>query len=156
MTDNWKIEKHIANLANLVQKFDSGFFPDQDFYEEYEWEILMMANEIANKQYETTDIKLLYDKIQIETYSKHKNTMKWEKETSVADAEKKTALELIDSTTWTKRWEAVTKQFTDILNNYRRFWEVIKSRLIRDMSDRKRSDLAMSTTASNISNELPF
>lgn len=144
MVDNWQLDKYQANLKALVDKFDTWFFPDQDFYEAYEREILMYANEMAQKQYEYSNVKIDYDKLYQQKYEEFGTQTETDKKTGEqkqitdAEAKRRTSTSMLDSTCWVDRFEATTKMYMDILNNYRRFWEVIKSRLIKDMSDQKR------------------
>lgn len=154
MVDNWVIAKHQATLAELVRKFETWFFPDQDFYEAYEREILMYANEMAQKQREYTNTKIDYVKLYVQKCNEYKT----EKEkVSVAEAERQTDLYFVETKAWVDRFEATTKMYMDVLNNYRRFGEIIKSRLIKDMSDQKRLDTVQKAQSLwTIADETPF
>ena len=81
MVDNWQLDKYQANLKALVDKFDTWFFPDQDFYEDYEREILMYANEMAQKQYEYSNVKIDYDKLYQQKYEEFGTQTETDKKT---------------------------------------------------------------------------
>ena len=140
----YEIPKLSWELSRLVKTLDTGGMVTQDFYEEYEYNILQMSIAIAVDQQ-----WLLYKKIRLELdmterheeYKKTKET-NWEKYT-FADWERATESQYRKQISELKELESVSDMYNKILQSYRRYGEVMKSRIISDMSDAKRADLAM-------------
>lgn len=130
-----------ANLKKLMSELDTGRIIDQDFYENYEFEILQFSIEMSVRLQEQAyaKIKLIEEmSLRHERYKKdkEKNGEKY----TFADGERATESNFMTKSTLQKENEALDDMNNRILNAYRRYGEVIKSRLISDMSDLKRLD----------------
>lgn len=135
-----QISKAQANLADLIRKLDDWTFPDQDFYENYEFEILRYANALAVEDQSNVISKIRFDVEYVKLKSDYANS---KDKCSDAEATRYADSQLIDKESHIKEVKATLDMYKDILNSYRRYGEVIKSRLIKDMSDQKRLDTYM-------------
>jgi hypothetical protein len=134
------ISKSIANLNRLMIQLDEWKFIDQDFYENYEFEILHFSIALANIENDTTFKKLDLIKEMAVRQDDYKNKIEETGKYVIADGARATEFQFLEKNSLQKKQESMDDTNKSILNAYRRYGEVIKSRLISEMADLKRLD----------------
>lgn len=146
-----KLIQTLANLENLRNKLATEVAPGRELYEEREWELLEYATELWADQTLNMLAKIHYDKEYTIECAKFKE---WKEK--VSDAETKRAVDflLLTKETDYKTQEAILQWHQKQYDAYRRFSEnILKARLIWEMSDMKRQDIFVKSPGEN---NMPF
>lgn len=133
------IDRYSADMQELIRKFNDNPFITQEFYEEYEFALMEFSNCLATER-----VSVNYEKIQMDQeYTKKFNEIRQDTKTN-ADAEAKTDLFFVDRKAKRRSLDNVMSMYNDLIWNYRRWWDTMKSSIIWERQDNKRIDSAMS------------
>lgn len=137
---NWK-------MVDLIRKFNESPFVTADLYEEFEYNLLEYSRVLFNELHQNWYDKIQFDLEYTEQFEKQRPDCK-----SNADAEAKVDATLAIRKSKLKAMENTNTLYDRLYKSYCRRWEVMRSRLISNMSEAKQTQTAIQ----NISNELPF
>ena len=133
------IDRYSADMQELIRKFNDNPFITQEFYEEYEFALMEFSNCLATER-----VSVNYEKIQMDQeYTKKFNEIRQDTKTN-ADAEAKTDLLFVDRKAKRRSLDNVMNMYNDLVWNYRRWWDTMKSSIIWERQDNKRIDSVMS------------
>lgn len=133
------IDKYSANMHELIRKFNDNPFITQEFLEEYEFALLEFSNCLA-----TEKVSVNYEKIQMDLDYSKKFTELRDECKSNADCEAKTDWLFAERKAKRKSLDNVMNMYNDLIRNYRRRWDTMKSSIIWERQDNKRIDTVMS------------
>lgn len=133
------IDKYSANMHELIRKFNDNPFITQEFYEEYEFTLMEFSNCLA-----TEKISVNYEKIQMDLDYSKKFTELRDECKSNADCEAKTDWLFAERKAKRKSLDNTMNMYNDLIWNYRRWWDTMKSSIIWERQDNKRIDTVMS------------
>lgn len=137
---NWK-------MVDLIRKFNDNPFVTADLYEEFEFNLLEYGRALFNELHQNGYDKIQFDLEYTEQFEKTRPDCK-----SNADAEAKVDATLAIRKSKLKAMENTNQLYDRLYKSYCRRWEVMRSRLISNMSEAKQTQTAIQS----ISNELPF
>lgn len=133
------IDKYSANMHELIRKFNDNPFITQEFLEEYEFALLEFSNCLATER-----VSVNYEKIQMDLdYSKRFTELRDECKSN-ADCEAKTDWLFAERKAKRKSLDNTMNMYNDLIWNYRRRWDTMKSSIIWERQDNKRIDTVMS------------
>lgn len=138
-TKTMTIDKYSANMHELIRRFNDNPFITQEFVEEYEFALLEFSNCLA-----TEKVSVNYEKIQIDLDYTKKFAELREECKSNADCEAKTDLLFAERKAKRRSLDNTINMYNDLIWNYRRWWDVMKSSIIWERQDNKRIDTVMS------------
>ena len=133
------IDKYSANMHELIRKFNDNPFITQEFYEEYEFTLMEFSNCLATER-----VSVNYEKIQMDLDYSKKFTELRDECKSNADCEAKTDWLFAERKAKRKSLDNTMNMYNDLIWNYRRRWDTMKSSIIWERQDNKRIDTVMS------------
>ncbi len=133
------IDKYSANMHELIRKFNESPFITQEFYEEYEFTLMEFSNCLATER-----VSVNYEKIQMDLDYSRKFTELRDECKSNADCEAKTDWLFAERKAKRKSLDNTMNMYNDLIWNYRRRWDTMKSSIIWERQDNKRIDTVMS------------
>lgn len=133
------IDRYSADMHELIRKFNDNPFITQEFVEEYEFALLEFSNCLATER-----VSVNYEKIQMDLDYSKKFTELRDECKSNADCEAKTEWLFAERKAKRKSLDNTMNMYNDLIWNYRRWWDTMKSSIIWERQDNKRIDSVMS------------
>lgn len=133
------IDRYSADMQELIRKFNDNPFITQEFVEEYEFALLEFSNCLATER-----VSVNYEKIQMDLDYSKKFTELRDECKSNADCEAKTDWLFAERKAKRKSLDNTMNMYNDLIWNYRRWWDTMKSSIIWERQDNKRIDSVMS------------
>ena len=133
------IDRYSADMHELIRKFNDNPFISQEFVEEYEFALLEFSNCLATER-----VSVNYEKIQMDLDYSKKFTELRDECKSNADCEAKTDWLFAERKAKRKSLDNTMNMYNDLIWNYRRWWDTMKSSIIWERQDNKRIDSVMS------------
>ena len=133
------IDRYSADMQELIRKFNDNPFITQEFVEEYEFALLEFSNCLATER-----VSVNYEKIQMDLDYSKKFTELRDECKSNADCEAKTDWLFAERKAKRKSLDNTINMYNDLIWNYRRWWDTMKSSIIWERQDNKRIDSVMS------------